>query len=273
MRLPSEHADDVLWPAGIVVNSTPVRRVHTRSRRRNTSLVYSTKPLGMRVSESSVEDRFLKVAQLDPGVECVRAQPVWLRVVEDGRIRRRAPDAAIMYRGRAEIHEVKQDAECWRPDVRSELLAVRAEVERHPGWAYRVSLESALLAEPLRSNTDLLWRELRPEEEVDRRLRLRTTALLNEGALVAAELIEATLDEDLAASATWQRLLSMIAIGMVDFDVCQLLTPETVVWNRNSGPPRERMLPAGTAHAAIARPTVAAVQQTFLGLQIRSASR
>lgn len=273
MQLPNEHADDVVWPKGIVVSPTPVRRVHTRSRRRNTSLIHSTKPLGMRVSESKVEDRFLMVAQLDPGVECVRAQPVWLRVVEDGRIRRRAPDAAIMYRGRAEIHEVKQDAECWRPDVRSELLAIDAEVDRHPGWSYRVALESALLAEPLRSNTDLLWRELRPEEEINRRLRLRTTSLLNDGPLVAGELIAATRHEDAASSGTWQRLLSMIAIGLVDFDVSRPLTTDMVVWNRNSGPLRMRTLPAGTVHAAIARPIVATVRQPFLGLQIRSAPR
>lgn len=273
MQLPNEHADDVVWPKGIIVSSTPVRRVHTRSRRRNTSLIYSTKPLGMRVSESSVEDRFLIVAQLDPGVECVRAQPVWLRVVEDGRVRRRAPDAAIMYRGQAEIHEVKQDAECWQPEVRSELLAIHAEVDRHPGWVYRVALESSLLAEPLRSNTDLLWRELRPEDEIDRRLRFRTTTLLNEKPLVAAELIEATRHKDVVSSGTWQKLLSMIAIGMVDFDVSRSLTTDTIVWNRNSGPPRKRTLPASTVHAAIARPTVAVVRQPFLGLQIRSASR
>lgn len=273
VQLPSRGEDGVVWPAGIAISDEPVRRVHTRARRRNTSLVLSSLPLGMRVSESSSETRFLKVAQLDPGVTCIRAQPVWLRVLENGRIRRRAPDAAVMHRGRAEIHEIKQDAECWKPDVRSELRAVRDEVERHPGWSYSVSLESALLAEPLCRNTDLLWRELRPEEEIDRDLRLRTLALLNKAPMIASDVVEATRRGDGFASGSWQMLLSMIALGIVDFDVSERLTPESVVWTRFSGPQRGRMLPFGTVENAIREPVVDREPQPFLALQIRSSRR
>lgn len=263
------------WPAGIHISDHPVRRVHTRGRRRNTSLVYSSLPLGMRVAESSLEIQFLKVAQLDPGVSIIRAQPCWLRVVENGRIRRRAPDFAVMHRRQAELHELKQDQECWKPEVRSELLAVRDEVERHRRWLYSVSLESMLTAEPLRSNTDLLWRCLRPGDEIDDYLRLRTGEVLNNGSLTAAELIERThrADIDACSSGSWNNLLALIAARIVDFDVDQHLTLDSVVWNGRSGPPRKRTLPFGTVDEAIVRPTKDRSPSSFCALQLRVASR
>lgn len=263
--------EHVSWPAGITVSAEPVRRIHTRSRRRNTSLVYSTLPLGMREAESQPEVRFLQVAQLDPGVSCIRAQPCWLRVLEEGSIRRRAPDFAVMYAGRPELHEVKQDAECREPDVRSELLAIRDEVERHPRWRYSVSLESALLAEPLRSNTDTLWRALLPENEVDWDLRLRTGDILDAGPIAAAELIELTRRPDAGPSGdgSWQNLLAMIAGRHFHFDVAESLTPDSLIWSPNSGPPRARTLPFGTVEAAIAAPVPAPRIVPFCSLQIR----
>lgn len=260
-----------MWPGGIAVSEEPVRRVHTRSRRRNTSLVYSTLPLGMRVSESQSETRFLKVVQLEPRAAIVRAQPVWLRVIEDGRVRGRAPDAAVMIDGLAELHEIKQDAECWKPDVRMELLAIRDEVERHPGWRYSVTLESALLTEPLRSNTDMLWRELVPEEEIDFDLRLRTLAVLDGGQMTAAELIEKTSANRSCQNAcgSWENLLAMIAGRIVDFDTSELLTRDSIVWNRNSGPPRQRTLPFGSVEDAIRVPVADRQSAAFCGLQLR----
>jgi hypothetical protein len=259
------------WPPGIVIGDDPVRRVHTRNRRRNTALVYSTFPLGMRAAESSCEVRFLKVAQLDTRVARVRVQPAWLRVPENGRIRRRAPDFAVMIDGRAELHETKLDAECKKPDVQSELLAIRDEVERHPGWRYSVTLESALLAEPLRSNTDLLWRELVPIDEIDLDLHLRTSAVLDAGPMKASELIERTSAQLGSAGdcGSWPNLLAMIAAGIVDFDVEELLTPDSVVWNRHSGPVRSRTLPFGTVNEAIKAPRVDAAPMTFLSLHVR----
>lgn len=269
-----QSTDEAMWPDGIAVSDEPVRRVHTRSRRRNTSLIYSTLPLGMRVSESQSETRFLKVVQLDPRATIVRAQPVWLSVLEECRIRRRAPDAAVMINGRAELHEVKQDAECWRPDVRSELLAIREEVERHAGWRYSVTLESTLLAEPLRSNTDMLWRELVPEEEIDLDLRLRTLSTLDEGQITAAELIEKTTESRGAQNAcgSWENLLAMIAGRTVDFDTSELLTRDSIVWSRNSGPPRKRTLPFGSVEDAIRLPVADDQPAAFCGLQLRGVS-
>lgn len=275
MKLRDTISDAIVWPQGINISDEPVRRVHTRARRRNTSLVYSTLPLGMRVSESGRETRFLQVAQLDPGVSCVRAQPCWLRVVEEGKIRRRAPDCAVMYDGRAEMHEVKQDEECWKADVRSELLAVRDEVERHPGWRYSVSLKSVLIAEPLRSNTDLLWRHLKPEDEIDGGLKVRTTEILDDGPVTAAELIEQTRrpDDGPSGSGSWDNLLTMVAGRIIDFDVSERFTLDSIVWNRRSGPPRRRTLPFGTVEEAIVEPAGKVRPAPFCAFHIRGAAR
>lgn len=261
--------DDYAWPPGIMVSATPVRRIHTRARRRNTALVYSTLPLGMREVESSVEERFARVAQLDPGVSRLRSQPVWLRVAEDGRIRRRAPDFAVMYDGRAELHEVKQDAECWDPEVANELLAVRAEVERHAHWRYSVSLESALLAEPLASNTDLLWRHLRPEHQLDYEVRLRVGEVVGQDVVPAHVVLDRVRQR--GYSITWQDLLSLIAGRLIEFDVTVPLNPDSLLWNRFSGPARARTLPFGTVESAIAAPPRTRLVPPFLSVQFRGA--
>lgn len=262
---------DEQWPGGIDVNDEPVRRLHIRSRRRNTSLVYSTYPLGLREAESAPEVRFLKVAQLDPGMSCIRSQPCWLRIVKDNRMQRYAPDFAVMYRGSAEIHEVRYDRDCWDANARAELLAARQEVERHPRWQYSVSLESALIAEPLQSNTNLLWRHFRPEMEIDRDLRLRTGEVLDAGQIRAADLIERTrlTGDHRGLSGSWDHVLAMIASGYIDFDVDEFLTLDSLVWNCRSGPPRKRTLPFGAVEKAIV-PSVRETRSTpFCGLVIR----
>lgn len=263
------------WPPGIAISEEPVRRVHTRSRRRNTSMLYSTLPLGMRVSESQLETRFLKVAQLETRATAVRAQPVRLKVLEDGRVRQRIPDAANLIDGHAELHEIKQDAECWKPEVRCELLAIRDTVERYSGWHYRVTVESALLAEPLRSNTDMLWRELVPHDEIDFDLRMRTLSILDEKPITAAEVIEKTCESQCRPNAcgSWNNLLAMIACRMVDYDTDELLTPDSMVWSPNAGPPRKRILPFGSVEDAIRLPVVNVNPAVFCGVQLRGVSK
>jgi hypothetical protein len=226
----------------------------------------------MRVAESSLESRFLKVAQLEPRAEVVRSQPTWLRVIENGRVRRRAPDFAVRIDGHAELHETKQDKECGDPAVQSELLAIDAEVRRHPGWRYSVTLENTLHCEPLRSNTDMLWRELVPTSELDLDLRLRTLSILDDGAVTGTELIEKTSRGRRLSNepGSWQSLLAMVAAGVVDFDVDELLTPESLFWNGNSGPPRKRTLPFLSVDDAIRSSRATPRRTPFCSIKLRS---
>ncbi len=271
--VPCTHVD---WPSGIAVSADPVRKVHTRARRRNTSLIHSTLPLGMRVAESQSEVLFLKVAQFDPGVSCIRAQPCTLRVPENGRIRRRTPDFAVMYDGEPELVEVKQDEECRDPEVRSELLAIRDEVERQPYWRYNVALESALRAEPLFTNTTLLWRAWVPPEEIELDLWLRTLDAIGDEPIAADDVIRRTcgVSTDTAMAESWDRLLAMIADRRVHYDINEPLTPATVVWTKHSGLKRARTLPFGSVDAAIKLPEFQNVDDftPFASLPIRRRS-
>lgn len=260
------------WPEGIEISDEPVRRVHTRSRRRDTQIVFSTKPRGMRVSESSHEERFLKVAQLDPHVTVVRMQPTPLRVLIDGRWSRRVPDAAVMVGGRAEIHEVKEEAEYARSHVRRGLLAIRDEVERHREWHYSVTLDRALNEPVLRANTDTLWRCLGDEYHLD--LEQRTRELLDDAPMTMAEVIERTSGDPGDSpmnQGSWENLCAMIADGFVHYDVHTLLTPESLVWTTCSGPMRGRTLPFHRPHRDDPVP-IAPSPPVFNGLPIRIAS-
>lgn len=258
------------WPAGITIADNPVRRVHTRGRRRSTQLVLSRKPLDMLVSESSHEELFHAIAELDTNVTIVRAQPCTLRVPMDGRISRQTPDVAVLVGGRAEIHEIKEAAEFAKPKVRAELLEVRDEIERRGRWHYSVTLDTDLRTEPMLGNVNQLWRCL--GDEYEHRFEMLTRELLDEAPLPIRKVIRTIrTDEDLShRDVSWEAMLSMICDGVIDYDVTQPLTLNSLVWTRFSGPPRGRILPfrrplreSEAPRQSVARP--------FLGITLRGA--
>lgn len=258
------------WPAGIAIADTPVRRVHTRARRRSTQLVLSRKPLDMLVSESSHEELFHAIAELDTTVTMVRAQPCTLRVPMDGCISRQTPDAAVFVGGRAEIHEIKEAVEFARPHVRAELLHVRDEIERRGRWRYSVTLDTDLRAEPLLGNVLQLWRCL--GDEYEHRLEMLTRELLDEGALPIRQVIRTVRTDDGLShrDVSWEAMLSMICDGVIDYDVTQPLTLDSLVWTRFSGPPRGRILPFRRPLRESEAPTPSA-KRPFLGVTLRGA--
>lgn len=258
------------WPAGITVADTPVRRVHTRARRRSTQLVLTRKPLDMLVSESSHEELFHMIAELDTTVSLVRAQPCTLRVPMFGRMSRQTPDVAVMVGGRAEIHEIKEAAEFAKSQVRAELLEVRDEIERRGPWHYSVTLDTDLHAQPLHQNVLLLWRCL--GDRYEHRLETLTRELLDERPLPIREVMQAVRNGDGLSlnNVTWEAMLSMICDGVIDYDVTKLITPDTLVWTRASGPPRARILPFRRPLRKSEAPLPPSASP-FLGLTLRGA--
>jgi hypothetical protein len=256
------------WPAGIAVADTPVRRVHTRARRRSTQLVLTRKPLDMLVSESSHEELFHIIAELDTTVSLIRAQPCTLRVPMFGRMSRQTPDVAVMVGDRAEIHEIKEAAEFAKPQVRAELLEVRDEIERRGRWHYSVTLDTDLRAQPLHQNVLLLWRCL--GDRYEHRLETLTRELLDEEPLPIREVMRVVRGGDGLSpdDVTWEAVLSMICDGVIDYDVTQLLTPDTMVWTHSSGPPRARILPFRRPLRENEAPAASSIRP-FLGLTLR----
>lgn len=259
------------WPVGITIADTPIRRVHTRARRRSTQLVLTRKPLDMLVSESSHEELFHVIAELDTTVTAVRAQPCTLRVPMFGRISRQTPDAAVFVAGRAEIHEIKEAAEFAKPMVRAELLEVRDEIERRGRWHYSVTLDTDLRAQPMLGNVIQLWRCL--GDEYEHRFEMLTRELLDEAPLPIRKVIRTIrTDEGLShRDVSWEAVLSMICDGVIDYDVTQPLTLNSLVWTRFSGPPRGRILPFRRPLRQSEAPQRTAAQP-FLGITLRGAS-
>lgn len=232
------------WPRGLVISEKPLRRVVTRGARRTTKRVLSTKPLGTRVAESAHEEQFLKIAQLDPRVTVVRAQPCPVYIMIGERRSRRVPDFAVIVDGAAEIHEVKEVAQIAEPGVLIGLLKVRREVERHPGWSYSLTTDEALWAEPLATNVTTLWRRF--AEEYQPELKIRTLSVVGGSAITARDVVDRTTGTNEmpeTARGSWERLLSMIADGVLDFDPEHILTANSLVWAPRLESPRPRMLP------------------------------
>lgn len=232
------------WPPGLEISDKPLRRVVTRGARRTTKRVLSTKPLGTRVAESAHEEQFLKIAQLDPRVTLVRAQPCPVHVMIEGRRSRRVPDFAVIVDGAAEIHEVKEVAQIAEPGILPALHKVRKEVERHPGWSYSLTTDMALWAEPLATNVTTLWRRF--AEEYQPELKIRTLSVVGDRAMTAKDVVDRTAGTDDmpdTARSSWERLLSMIADGVLDFDPDHVLTVDSLIWAPRLERPRPRMLP------------------------------
>jgi hypothetical protein len=117
----------------------------------------------------------------------------------------------------------------------------------------------------------MLWRALVPVDEIDLDLRLRTLAILDDGATSVAELLERTAisQEGRTTCGSWNGVLAMIANRLIDFDVKEALSLDSLIWNANSGPPRQRTLPFGTVEDAIRPRPVDAAAREFRGLETR----
>lgn len=236
------------WPAGLIISPIPLRKVISRSSVRANGRLFSRKGAPQKPWESKLEDLFHVVAELDRRVTAFHAQPLKLCLRMNGKVTNRWPDYAVMIDGAAEIHEVKPDHRWSSPKVRAELIAIARFVESHEGYTYHLALESDLRAEPLCSSLATIWRQLMtPYSHV---LALRThAALADAGAPVTArDLVEATrqrpFDPHHHDTSSWERLLSMIADAHLMFDVTKPLTPESLIWDSETGDQMPRLLPS-----------------------------
>lgn len=235
------------WPSGLTISSIPLRKVILRSSVRANGRLFSRKGGAQKVWESTPEGLFHIRAELDHRVTLFHAQPIKLRLIMDGKRTNRWPDYAVIIDGQAEIHEVKPDDKWSKPKIRAEQIAIAGFVERHPGYTYRLALESDLRAEPLCSSMATVWRQLMtPYSHL---LALQThRALEKAGApMIARDLVEAArrrpFQPQLDDTSSWERVLSMIADAHLMFDVSNPLTPDSLVWDRSTGEPMPRLLP------------------------------
>lgn len=220
------------------VSVEPTRRVITRGSIRTNGFFISRKMRKGIPWESSHERVFLWRAELDPEVTAVYAQPMRL-TLDDGRTH--YPDFAVTVGERLEIHEVKEDAEAERLEVKEFLDVARRYVERR-GAPYIVALQSFLQAQPV----------LRNMEDVLRRLHSKVAPQIRFAVLTAVRRRSPMTIRELAAvSAPWGGLphlvIAMIAHGDLRADLSRPIHDDALVWEPGSFPFPTRLLPTPTA--------------------------
>lgn len=217
------------------ISPTPVRRVIKRNSQRGDGYFNSRKMGTSLPRESSGERAFLVLAELDPRVTEIYAQPG--KLVHRSRTGSAVayPDFAIVVDGRTEIHEVKEADDYADPEVLEKLYWVGREFEQK-GLSYSVTISDTLkplaLSEPI---SDLL-----------RRLYTRVPALVTLSALrVLADspLRIGALLERLPAGTTFQHIEAMAAQGDLRADLRLPLHRDVEVHSAESGVLFPRLIP------------------------------
>ena len=89
-----------LLPVDEVLAGLPVREFRWyRGRRHYSGWYWAATISGHVVYESRLELARILLADRDPGVVAIAAQPVWLAGLDDGRVRRHVPDLLLAHRG------------------------------------------------------------------------------------------------------------------------------------------------------------------------------
>lgn len=112
------------------------------------------------LAESSLEaENFLR-HMFDPKVECFEAQPLQIKLLHDGRIRRYTPDVAVKYQNSDSllIEEVKPREVAQSDKFLSLERAVRLVLENQMGCRYAVVTEETIRAQPRLTNLEILFR-------------------------------------------------------------------------------------------------------------------
>ena len=107
--------------------------------------------------ESQIEKDFIALAEMDPTVREIYAQPLRVGYEINGVRHTYVPDFALVTAERTEIHEVKPD------DAADELQAVFAAIApvfAKDGLVFCISRESAIRVQQRLKNVWALWREL-----------------------------------------------------------------------------------------------------------------
>lgn len=204
------------WPEGLDISLTPLRRVIRRA-----SVICNgwhrthKHPLGYLPGESQNELLVLVLAEMDPGVTAIAAQPIKITTAtRSGCLFSHIPDYAMVLDGTGVLVEAKPDDKAARPDT-IERLRRAADYASDGGYDYRLALREEMLADPRLPGIMKIWRQFRPES--DGILRLRTASVLRKGRIPIRDLLTEICHGG-NLDATFEDILALIAAGHVFFD-------------------------------------------------------
>jgi hypothetical protein len=205
------------WPEGLDISLTPLRRVIRRSSVICNGWHRTRKhPLGYLPGESQNELLFLVLAEMDPGVTAVAAQPTKITTsTRSGRLFSHIPDYAVLLNGSPVLIEAKPDDKAARPET-IERLRRAAEHAGDRGYDYRLALRGEMLGDGRMPGVEAIWRYFRPD--FGDTLRLRAANVLRKHRMPVRDLLDALQRTPGLAETTFEQVLSLIANGHVFFD-------------------------------------------------------
>ncbi|ONF96269.1 hypothetical protein [Sphingomonas jeddahensis] len=163
------------WPDGLNISLTPLRRVIRRSSVICNGWSRTQKhPLGYLPGESQNELLVSMLAEMDPGITAITAQPTKITTsTRSGILFSHVPDYAMVLDGVGVLVEAKPDDKAARPDT-IERLRCAAKLANDCGYDYRLALGGEMLADRRLPGIETIWRQFRPD--IPETLRLRPAA-------------------------------------------------------------------------------------------------
>jgi hypothetical protein len=217
------------------ISQTPVRKVIKRNSQRGDGYFNSRKMGTSLPRESKGERAFLVLAELDPRVSEIYAQPCKLTHRSRNGPSVAYPDFAITIDGRTEIHEVKEEADYADPEVHEKLYWVGREFA-YKDIPYSVTISETIkplaLSDPI---GDLLRRLY---TRVPNLISLATPRILADGPLPIGMLMER-----LPSGTSFQHIEAMVAQGDLRADLLTPLSREVEVHSAESGVFFARLIP------------------------------
>lgn len=140
----------------------PVRRVVIRSPHRAVGLFPSRKMQGDLPWESHIERDFVMLAEFDPAISKIEAQPERFRYQTLYGVARTIPDFAIVRNGQRVIIECKSDRDAQRPELVEKFDLIRA-AYAEKGIPYEVWTPSMIRNGYRLSICQLMWRYARKQ--------------------------------------------------------------------------------------------------------------
>jgi len=206
------------WKGGIDISMQPLRKVVGRSSQINNGWHRTNKhPSGYLPAEPRPQRAlFLVLAEMDPNVTLIAAQPCEIGFGHEGRACRHFPDYALREAGESVLHEVKTARKYADPTARRRLASASISIEAR-GWSYFVSLDEEMRDAPHFRHAECLWRRHRP---IFTRLQhLAVERVLGTGERTIADVVADLAGDDNAP--TVQQVLSLAANGRIFIDLTQ----------------------------------------------------
>jgi hypothetical protein len=229
------------WTPGIEISMEPLRQVIGRSSQINNGWHRTNKhPKGYLPGESRPElALFLVLAEMDPNITVVAAQPAEIPFSHDGKACRHFPDYAVIEAGESVLYEVKTARKYAEREVVRRLSGACRSVEAR-GWSYFVAIDTEMKSDRRFKAAEDLWRRHRPI--FTERQRLAVERAVGSGEKPIADIVSALSGMGDEAP-TLHTVLSLAANARLFIDLTRPIGRESLVRRADPEAMPEPLLP------------------------------